>query len=144
MRKQGFSLIELMIVVAIIAILAAIAYPSYQQDKLKVNRAEAQSEMMFIAERMNAYKGMNGSFSGATMAQLYGATVTPKHGVALYDLSFDAALTNATSWTLIAKPITGTLQAGDGWMCLNNKSEKYWAKGAVSCALSPNSNWDGK
>ena len=53
MVKQGFTLIELMIVVAIIAILAAIAYPSYQQYKIKVNRAEAQSEMMFIAERMN-------------------------------------------------------------------------------------------
>ena len=144
MVKQGFTLIELIIVVAIIAILAAIAYPSYQQYKIKVNRAEAQSEMMFIAERMNAYKGINGSFSGATISKIYGSTVTPKQGTALYSLSFDTALTNATSWTLIAKPITGTLQAGDGWMCLNNKSEKFWEKGATSCALSPSSNWDGK
>ncbi|MDO4579351.1 MAG: type IV pilin protein [Acinetobacter sp.] len=144
MVRQGFTLIELMIVIAIIAILAAIAYPSYQQYKIKVNRAEAQSEMMFIAERMNAYKGMNGSFSGATITQIYGSTVTPKQGTALYDLSFDAALTNATRWTLIAQPKAGTLQAGNGWICLNNQSEKYWAKGEARCDLSPNSTWSDK
>ena len=61
MLKKGFTLIELMIVVAIIAILAAIAYPSYTNYKVRVHRTEAQSEMMAIAHSLNQYKVTHGN-----------------------------------------------------------------------------------
>ena len=69
-KPNGFTLIELMIVVAIIAILAMIAYPSYQNYKIRVNRTEAQAVMLEIATQMNAYKNSNGNFSGATVISL--------------------------------------------------------------------------
>lgn len=56
MKKQsGFTLIELMGVVLIVAILAAIAIPSYQQHVRKARRAEAQSLMLDIVNREEQY-----------------------------------------------------------------------------------------
>lgn len=51
-RHYGFTLIELMIVVAIIAILAAIAYPSYQEQVRRTNRTEGERELMETAQRL--------------------------------------------------------------------------------------------
>jgi type IV pilus assembly protein PilE len=53
--SRGFTLIELMITVAVIAILAGIAYPSYQQHVRKSRRAEAQSFMMAFAARQQQF-----------------------------------------------------------------------------------------
>ena len=50
-RNKGFTLVELMITVAIIGILAAVAYPSYQDQVRKSRRAEAQSVLMNIGTR---------------------------------------------------------------------------------------------
>ncbi|MEG0405246.1 MAG: type IV pilin protein [Acinetobacter sp.] len=141
---NGFTLVELMIVVVIIGILAAFAYPSYIQYKIRTQRTDAQSEMMFVAQRMQAYKATNGTFQNATVSLLYGGTTTPKQGVALYDLSFSPSPTGATSWVLIATPRTGTQQVSNGVICLNDQGQKFWAKGAATCSLSPTSTWDGR
>ena len=50
-RIAGFTLIELMITVAIVAILASVAYPSYQQHIFRSYRSEAQQFMLMIANR---------------------------------------------------------------------------------------------
>lgn len=144
MVKSGFTLIELMIVVAIIAIIAAIAYPSYQNYKIRTNRVEAQAELTFIAQRMSDYKGVNGSFAGATVMKLYESTTIPKTN-GLYDVAFDPSPTEASKWTLVARPKTGTIQKDNGWLCLNYKGERLWSKGQTSCStLSPTTNWDGR
>lgn len=54
-KSAGFTLIELMITVAIIAILAGVALPSYQKYVIRGKRAAAQAQMMEIANRQQQY-----------------------------------------------------------------------------------------
>ncbi|HIQ36096.1 type IV pilin protein [Acinetobacter venetianus] len=144
MVNKGFTLIELMIVVAIIAILAAIAYPSYIQYKIRTNRADVQKELLDIAQQMSAYKVATGTYAGTNVSTIYGSNTYPQGSAAIYDLTFDPATTTASEWKLIAKPKNGTVQTGNGWICLNDQGQKYWAKGVNACTLSATSNWDGR
>jgi type IV pilus assembly protein PilE len=63
---KGFTLIELMIVVAVIGILAAIAYPSYQNYVLRAHRADAQAEMMALAQAMERCYTLKNTYTPQT------------------------------------------------------------------------------
>jgi len=54
-KARGFTLIEMMVVVAIIGILAALAWPNYQRHLAKGRRAQAQSFMMEVSNKENQY-----------------------------------------------------------------------------------------
>lgn len=139
-KKNGFTLIELMIVVAIIAILAVIAYPSYTNYKIRVNRTDAQAEMMAIAHSLNQYKVTNGNYTNAALTNIYGGSVVPQSGEALYDLTL---MTTASTWRLTAEPKSGTIMDANGAIVLNNENLKCWAKG-TTCTPSTSTNWDGR
>lgn len=61
-RDQGFTLIELMIVVAIIGILAAIAIPAFQNYQLRAKRSEAYANLVSIARASESYFTANGTY----------------------------------------------------------------------------------
>ena len=67
-RAGGFSLLELMITVVVIGILAAVAYPSYQDYVKRGNRSAAQTFMMTIAQRQEQYLVSNRSYASTTAA----------------------------------------------------------------------------
>jgi type IV pilus assembly protein PilE len=62
-KRNGFSLIELMIALAIVAILAAIALPSYREYVLRSNRRAAQTSMVDIANREQQYFAANRAYA---------------------------------------------------------------------------------
>lgn len=64
-KAAGFTLLELMIVVAVVAILSAIAYPSYQQYVVKARRTAVAGCLQQHAQTMERYYTTNLSYSGA-------------------------------------------------------------------------------
>ena len=67
MRNKGFSLIELMIVLVIIAILVTIAYPSYREHISRGRRSDGQSALLDLASRLERYYSQQNSYIGATV-----------------------------------------------------------------------------
>src|SRR5690606_11932413 len=139
-KNKGFTLIELMIVVAIIAILAAIAYPSYTQYKIRTNRVDVQSEMMNIAQRLQSYYIINQNYTNATLDN---GTITKDYPITNSVYSITLVPTGQT-YTLTAAPKSGTVQASNGSVILDSNGRKCWTKTTTPCTLSNTSNWDGR
>ncbi|MBX9403987.1 type IV pilin protein [Lysobacter sp. BMK333-48F3] len=125
-RSRGFTLMELMAVVAIIAILVGIAVPTYQDSVRKSRRGQAKSDLAEAAQAMERYYTINSTYVGANLNTIYNnPPQSPKVGTAHYTISFDGAVT-ANSFILQAVPSTTTGQDKDkcGTMNLSNTGAK--------------------
>lgn len=139
--QQGFTLIELMIVVALIGILAAIAYPSYQQYTIRAKRGDMMTEMYNMASRIESRRLVNGGYTNIRLTEVVGGTPVlgnvsyPSGTGAVYQVGvWDIGQTPATQmtgthitsfrWELRATPINNTIQAKDGLLTLDYKGEK--------------------
>ncbi|WPH23003.1 type IV pilin protein [Variovorax paradoxus] len=123
-KRNGFTLIELMITVAIIAILASIAYPSYQQYIIRSKRSAAQAQMMDIANRQQQFLLANRSYATKDALTASGYTL-PAEVAANYGYTItlqDPTATEVPSFLLTFTP-TGS-QAGDGDLTLDNQGVK--------------------
>ncbi|MDN3454201.1 MULTISPECIES: type IV pilin protein [unclassified Psychrobacter] len=121
LRQNGFTLVEVMIVVAIIGVLAAIAYPNYQQYIIKSKRTDMMSEMHNIASQIQSRKLVQGTYNNTLITGLGGDY--PKQGNAIYTISFTPdPLTS--EWRIIATPKMDGQMANDGTLSLNFQNNK--------------------
>jgi type IV pilus assembly protein PilE len=108
--QRGYTLIEAMITVAIVAILTAIALPSYQAYMTRAHRADARAALVQAAQFVERFRAENrGVYTGVALPA--GMTTSPAAGRVMYDVAVTAA--TAATWTLSATPRTGSRMAGD-------------------------------
>ena len=135
-RTRGFTLIELMIVVALIGLLAAIAYPSYRLQVEQSRRAEMQGELMGLAQLLERVYAKAGCYNPGADEDWDCTTGTPgpvdfRVDFPYYDVSLitTSPITNTyalTAGTYTLKALPKGAQAGTGALYIDHAGRRYW------------------
>lgn len=128
-RSKGFTLIELMIVVVIIGIIAAIAYPSYIENVRETRRATAKGALLELASYMERYYTENFTYAGASLP--FDESPKSGDGTKYYDLSIAAS--GATSYRLAATPKNAQSDDRCKTLTVNHRGEQKTTSNANDC-----------
>ncbi|PPU07452.1 type IV pilin protein [Xanthomonas arboricola] len=127
LASRGFTLIELMIVVAVVAILAAIAYPSYSEYVRKSRRAQAKADLVEYAQLAERYHTVQNTYVDFTLPKNF----SPREGgTSAYNLSSQ----QVTQSTFVITATPTNIQSADkcGTLSIDQASRKTNSRGALS------------
>lgn len=110
-KMRGFTLIEAMIVVAILGIIIAFGYPSYQEQVRKSRRAEGMGELLELANRMERFYSDRGTYAGASLGTGTGNIYPGTTSGGYYTLNIDSQ--NAVTFQVRATPTSKGKQNKD-------------------------------
>jgi type IV pilus assembly protein PilE len=136
-RSGGFTLIELMIAVAIVGILAAIAYPSYQEQIRKGRRADAMAQLVTLAQAYERFYTSNNTYEGFWDTVPAAQKNSPTEGTAYYTLERTAE--TRTAFTITAERQSAGNQTSD--RCGDLTINQAGTKGIVDATATREECW---
>lgn len=147
-HHRGFTLIEVMLVVAILGILAAIAIPNFSEHLRKGRRADAMGALVNFSAAMERYYTQHNTYLGtaqgdapsAPLATFFSDQAPIDGGDKNYDLTLHALGTN--SFTLRATPVG--VQQGDGYLELLSTGLKQWDRNNNGVIEADERCWEGR
>ena len=134
-KAKGFTLLELLAALAIVAVLAAIALPLYNQFSDRSYRAEVQADLLNCAQALERFSAVNFTYAGTADtdadgvadgdAGAIGEDICDARSVAgdRYDITIAAAV---TTYTLTAAPDANGPMVGDGDLTLDDAGNRTW------------------
>jgi type IV pilus assembly protein PilE len=146
MRRKvvGFTLIELLIAVAVVAILASVAFSAYREQIRTTRRADAKAVLMEAAQFMERIYSETGCYdpgndndcaTGVAGAPVLPYNKSPVDGSdSYYGIGVQAV--TATTYILRADPTSGESQDGTGLLEVNELGQRFWDEDG-SCGNDP-------
>jgi type IV pilus assembly protein PilE len=125
LRKSntGFTLIELMVVVSVVAALLLVALPAYKNQVIRGHRAAAKAEILEIADRQQQFLLANRAYADKTTLEANGFALDV--GVEKnYDYAIDLGADVVPFYTITFTPSAGTIVEGDGELSLTSAGDK--------------------
>lgn len=149
--SRGFTLVEMLVTVAIIGILAGIAYPAYQGSVIRSNRTEAERALLVTQAQLERYYTAFGTYTGALLdngalppgseSRIVGKSKSPPSGTTVYN--FEMTIPAAgQSYTLRARPVNTALNKKDGIVELNSAGQKGWDKNNDGVIATTEKTWE--
>jgi type IV pilus assembly protein PilE len=141
-RPAGFTLIEMMIVLAIVGILAAIAYPSYSRYVLRSYRADAEATLVAVAQSQEKYYTLNNSYASSLASLGYSVPLysqNNRYTISMDNLNASATLANGLGYSLKA---TANLTGGQSTeTCGNLTLDSLGTKGMSASGVTVSDCW---
>lgn len=120
---KGFTLVELMIVIAILGVILLFAVPSYNDYVVRSKRADGMSQVLNAASTMERFRAANMTYDGAAVGTTIAAQIPPNDNNPYYNV----ALSNLgrTTYTITATPIN-SMAGQDGPLTIDQAGRRTW------------------